>query len=90
MAADFIQPSLSSRCGTLAVQISTDIRIVRDLLVKTKAIMDHNINGADYTALESLFGVSTGSGQPLYNLVAGALAEVQAASNSLQLIDRVG
>jgi hypothetical protein len=47
------------------------------------------VNGTDYTMIETMFGLSAGQGQTLYNLVVGANAQIQDAAVA-QLINEVG
>ncbi len=68
------------------------VRQTIDIAEKVKDYCDHTVEGADYTALETLFS-TTGSGDEVYNLVAGTLGalkgQVQSA-DALTLIARVG
>ena len=51
-----------------------------------KANMDQTTDALDWTTLESVYGLEAGDGQALYNLTAGAVAEVAADTNLQQLL----
>jgi hypothetical protein len=60
---------------------------MRLMFLKDKA--DQMIAGADYTAMESNFGLATGKGQTVYNLISGALTSFggTAGANDINLRD---
>lgn len=93
MPSDFIrvdQTTTTLRAGALLAALASQLRATRNLAAQVKGIMDHNVAASDYTALESLFGVTAGNGLTVYNLVAGALAAINASTDAMTLIDRVG
>ncbi len=47
------------------------------------------VNDSDYSMIETLFGLSAGQGQLLYNLVVGANAAINVSAVT-QLINEVG
>jgi hypothetical protein len=51
--------------------------------------MDKMIDGTDYTAIETYYKLPAGTGQTVYNLVAGAVTDI-ASANLLQLVQRLG
>lgn len=57
-----------------------------------KAKMDQMINGADYSMLEASFGLAAGKGEPVYNLVVGALSHftASAGANDASVRDLLG
>jgi hypothetical protein len=54
-------------------------------LAQLKADMDNMTDGVTFATLEAAFGIPTGKGQTVYNLVAGALADLNASSNFTNL-----
>jgi hypothetical protein len=65
------------------------LRDLRDRLERLKNILDTQVDGINYSLVESQFGLQAGDGVLIYNLVAGAFAAVDAAAVQ-QLINRVG
>ena len=45
---------------------------------KIKSQMDNMTNASDWTVIEAQFGIPAGKGQTVYNLIAGALSELDA------------
>lgn len=76
--ANRLSNSLLGACNTLAMG--------RDQIRLLKEAMDQMIDGSDYTMLETAFGLSTGNGQTVYNLVAGTLADLNADVSLSSLI----
>lgn len=76
MARDFIKvdktQSAAIETPMLLSFIST-YRLAMDQAARLKATMDHNTDGTVWTDIETLFGLPTGKGQTVYNLVAGSI-----------------
>lgn len=72
MAANYIPVDLSKRLGIRLRRCVDLTRELLDLLAETKAVMEAQIDGADYAAVEAQYGLPAGKGQTAYNLVAGA------------------
>ena len=87
MATNHITVSRNSAQGADLLSIVDQFRIYQDRLRQNKEMMDAQVDGADYSAIETQFGVNSGSGQTVYNLVAGASAEVTSATNFNQMLD---
>lgn len=96
MAADYIK---IIRTDTAAVQATTLISAIQQVrnavtaLQQVKDIADHNFATTNFTAFEALFGVPTGSGQTVYDLINGSLGAMKGTfqnTNSIELISRVG
>ena len=69
------------------------LRSTIDQLEKMKGLMDHMTNGVLFTDIEVQFGLPTGQGQTVYNLVSGALGAMKGtvqSSDGVTLIERVG
>lgn len=60
---------------------------VKARLEQIKANMDNMTDGVTFTTLESSYGIPSGKGQTVYNLVAGAVADVSASSNVVNLLN---
>jgi len=96
MAIDFITVDNGVTTATFAqdlIRFKELFRQTLDLGDKIKDIMDHNTDGSNYAGIETKFGIATGLGDDVYNLVAGALAAMKGTSQSsdgMTLIGRVG
>ncbi len=81
MARDFIKidPSLSGATqANLLKQTVASMRSAYELLSRCLAEMNHNNDGTVFTDIETLFGLPSGKGQTVFNLVNGALGSTQA------------
>lgn len=85
-ANNFIQVDITKRLGATGVNAITQLAYSRDTLALLKNDMDNQINGTDYSVVEAQFGLPTGKGQTFYNLVAGAVTDINASANVTQLI----
>lgn len=65
------------------------LREARDRLDHAKAVMETTIDAGDYSQLEALFGAPAGTGETLYNLVAGVCTDL-AGFNISATIARMG
>ncbi len=66
------------------------LREAQDALEHSKAVMESAIDsGSDYSGVETLFGAPEGTGETLYNLVAGVCTEM-AGFNISATIARLG
>lgn len=96
MPRDFIKVDRTQTGQKFAAKLQDAIgtaRRLHELLEEIKALMDHNTDATVWTDIELYFGLPTGSGQSVYNLVAGGLSAVQGGSQTsdlMTLIDRVG
>ena len=89
MATTYIPTNTSKRLGADLRQLSHSLKEARSDCRELKAVMETMIDGTDYTVLESEFGLATGDGQTTYNLVSGALMDLEDA-NIDQFIIRLG
>jgi hypothetical protein len=96
MPIDFIRVTTTDTNAPFArdlVTLIAQVRTMKDQLEKVKEIMDHNHNGILFTGIETLFGLPTGQGQTVYDMVNGTLLAITGNgqnSNALSLIQRVG
>jgi len=93
MATTFIPINTGTRLGQQLRSGLDQLRGSRDVLSKLKQIMDTQINTgvspADYSLLESQFGLQAGQGVTAYNLVAQAIVDL-GATNENQLLSWCG
>jgi hypothetical protein len=87
MATTYIPINTSVRLGASLRRAVDLLTTARDQLADLKAAMDTQVNGTDYSMVESQFGLQTGQGQTLYNLVAGVVSD-QTGFNTVALIGR--
>lgn len=76
MARDFIKIDRTQSAAIDAALLLSYVNTLRsayDTGVRVKAIMDHNTDAVVWTDIETLFGIPTGKGQTVYNLVSGSL-----------------
>jgi len=96
MAADFIKITRGGTGEKFGADLANAKNVARaliDQLEMLKGIAEHNIANADYTAMETIFGLSAGNGTVVYNLLAGTLGALKGtvqSSDALTLIDRIG
>jgi hypothetical protein len=89
MAVTYIKVDLSKRLGADLRQTVVYGEQFDERLHRLKDVMDTMIDGTDYSRLETEFGVPTGQGETVYNLVAGAATDT-AGANITQLLNRLG
>ncbi len=89
MSDNFIHIDTAKRLGSQLRNVVESTRGVLDALNKLKTIMDQQTDGATYTTIETEFGIPTGKGGTVYNLVAGSYAAVN-VSAILQYISYLG
>lgn len=87
MAVNIITVDQSRRMGGELLNIIAALRENQDRLRQHKELMDNMTDGVTYSAIETQYGVPAGKGDELYNLVAGASAELAADSNLTNLLD---
>jgi hypothetical protein len=80
MARDYIK---IDRDGTppaikaaLLLQYIEQLRAAYDTGQRVLQIMNHNNDGSNWTDLEQLFGIPTGKGQTIYNLINGSIGSM--------------
>lgn len=84
-----IDPAAPGGKGTELKTAIDMLEAARERLSTLKAQMETMIDGPQYGLLETRFGVATGNGQATYNLVSGALTDLNGA-NIIQAILRLG
>ena len=87
MAQNFIAVDLSSKYGRDVVHMRNQLLEASKACDALKDLMLNMIDGSDYSWVETYFGVATGKGEALYNMVNGTAGELAADSNLQTLID---
>jgi hypothetical protein len=77
MAVQHISINSTKRLGSELRQTVNYGTSFEQQLDKLKDIMDTMIDGTDYSRLETDFGLTTGKGETVYNLVAGSLTALR-------------
>ena len=89
MASNHIPIDTSKRLGVRLRRCVDLTRELLGLLAETKAVMEAQIDGTDYAAVEAQYGLPAGKGQTTYNLVAGARSAVNVSAVN-QMTDWLG
>jgi hypothetical protein len=92
MAVEYIKIDTTATGGQKASELQNIVNTVetaQERLPTIKAQMDQMIDNGDYTAIETHYKLPTGTGQTVYNLVAGALTDIN-STNLAQLVQRLG
>jgi hypothetical protein len=86
VATTFIPINTGQRLGQQLRNAVDQLQAAKQFLAKLKAIMDTQVNGADYSMVEAQFGLQAGQGQTCYNLVAGSNTDLAASVNITELL----
>jgi hypothetical protein len=87
MAINYITVDRNRQQGGELLSVIENLRYYQDKLRQEKEKMENMTDGVTYTAIETQYGIATGKGDEVYNLVAGATAELAADTNLTQLLD---
>lgn len=82
MARDFIKVNRNDTAATHAtklVEYKDALRRAYALGKEVLAIMNHNNDGSNWTDVEALFGLPTGKGQTVYDLMNGSVGSLEGA-----------
>ena len=97
MARDFITVDRSNRdVATHATKLVAYRDALRDAYEKGKevlGVMNHNNDGASFTDIETLFGLPSGKGQIVYDLINGSIGAMEGTfqnSDSKTLTETLG
>lgn len=93
MAKDYIKIDNSAPQAALLRSYISALRSAYNLGTQCKAIMTHNNDGVDFSPIETLFGLPTGKGQTVFNLVNGSIGSMDAAfqvSDAKTITEQVG
>jgi hypothetical protein len=77
MAVQYINIDSTKRLGSDLRQAVNYGTSFEQQLDKLQDVMETMIDGTDYSRLETEFGLATGKGETVYNLVTGALAALR-------------
>lgn len=89
MATSYIATNTAKRLGADLRQFVHALKEARSDCRELKAVMETMIDAGNYALLETEFGIATGQGETTYNLVSGALTDMEAA-NINQTVIRLG
>jgi len=87
MAINYITVDRNRQQGGELLSVIENLRYYQDKLRQEKEKMENMTDGVTYTAIETQYGIATGKGDEVYNLVTGATAELAADTNLTQLLD---
>jgi hypothetical protein len=90
VAANYITVSLDERLGGRIRDIVDMLASRRSMLRDLKAALETMVDGSDYSMIEAELGLPAGKGQTVYNLVSGALSELDADTSFNQLLSWLG
>lgn len=80
MARDFIKIDTTITTATQSHELKQFKEVLRDAYQRGKAIlaiMGHNNDGTSFSDIEALFGLPTGKGQTVFNLMNGAIGSME-------------
>lgn len=63
MAADFFLINRAKPAGAMSIGLAQSIKQIQDTVKSLIAVADHQINGSDFSYMESQFGLSAGQGE---------------------------
>lgn len=96
MAGDFIKLTRDVTTATHVQKMLNYRNVLRDAYEQGKeilAVMNHNHNGSDFAALETLYGIPTGQGQTVFDMVNGSVGSMEGnfqTADAKNLTERVG
>jgi hypothetical protein len=90
MATTYIPINTGQRLGLQLRQAVDQLQIAKQTLAKLEAIMNTQVNGSDYSMVESQFGLQTGQGVTTYNLVAGTTSDLGNSTNVSEILSWLG
>jgi hypothetical protein len=80
MARDFIRIDSTISTATQAQELKALVSVMRDAYQRGKkilAVMGHSNDGTVFTDIEALYGLPTGKGQTVFNLINGAVGSME-------------
>ena len=69
MAADYIAVNKTKQLGNLLVSAADKLRDLREIIDKLSDAKDHSFSGADFSVMETNFGLTTGVGANTSTLI---------------------
>lgn len=87
MADNHIEINTNTRLGYEARDVVDTLARTRARLRQLKSTMEQQTDGVSYAQIEARVGIAAGKGDEFYNLVVGALAELDADFVVGQLLD---
>lgn len=95
MANDYIKidPTNTGLQASMLRTYTYQLRQAFETGIRMLAIMNHNTDGVTFAALETMFGIPTGKGQAVFNLVNGSIGSMQGqfmVSDAKNITEQVG
>jgi hypothetical protein len=96
MIIDFIEINMGVTTATqasLLKQYITTLRQAYELGTRVKGVMEHNHDGTNFTGIETLFGLPTGKGNIVFDLVNGSIGSMEGTfkvDDAKEITERVG
>lgn len=90
MAVNYIRITTTNTKGGEVITLVDAVERAFNNLPTVVEQMNALIDGSNYTALETNFGVPTGQGQTFYNLVVGLSTALNTSADVQQAIFRLG
>ena len=96
MARDFIKVNrndVNATQASLLINYVTSLRNAYELGKRVKDIMTHNNDGTVFTDIEGLFGLPTGRGQTVFDLVNGSVGSMEGTfqvDDAKEITERLG
>lgn len=96
MARDFIRIDRTTSAAThanLLLSYANTLRNAYEIGKRIKDIMSHNNDGTTFTDIEGLFGLPTGKGQTIFDLVNGSVGSMEGTfqvADAKTITERVG
>jgi hypothetical protein len=96
MARDFIKINRTDTAATqasLLLNYVSTLRSAYELGKRVKDIMGHNNDGSDFTDIVALFGLPTGKGQIVFDLVNGSVGSMEGSfqvDDAKEITERLG
>lgn len=87
MPDNYIGVNQQSRLGGTLQSSLNGLALHTGTLKQLKLDMDNMTDGVSFATVESSFGIPAGKGQTVYNLIAGAVSEINAATNLNNLLN---
>lgn len=89
MAATHVQIDVSKPRGQQLQRLVNMTSEVIQMFDREKSIMDTCVDTADYTLVETIYGLPSGKGQTVFDLLVAARAKVKDAATT-SFIDKLG
>lgn len=90
MATTYVPINTGQRLGAQLRNAIDQLQSAKQALSKLLAIANTQVNGSDYSMVETQFGLTTGQGQTTYNLIAGTNTDLGNSTNVSEIVSWCG